>query len=111
MFRTLFTFLLGLTICQTVNAQDTGDTDTLICYLDKNNVIIFNKDSAAYQLIVYPRDQSQNQKLYPFRQYYLNGKAKSVGNSTVHSPYLALEGPLVTFFPNGRRQSSMTFKN
>jgi TonB family protein len=109
MFKTLFTLLFCLAVCQTVFAQDSGETDTLICYVDKNNSIIINGDSAVARLVIYPRDRNASKKLYPFREYYLNGKTKSVGNSTVHSPYLILDGPLLTFFPNGKRQNSMNF--
>lgn len=101
--KIVFIVFSGLLLFQEAKAQK----DTLLYYL-KNTGDIVAKENADYFMMIFPQDA--NSKVYPMLQYYMDGKRKLI-SATKSRKDLALDGPTLSFFPNGKRQSSVTYKN
>jgi antitoxin component YwqK of YwqJK toxin-antitoxin module len=78
-------------------------------YLLKNNgEYVMARDSADYIRVVSEPDSGST--LYNFAEYYMNGKTKRLGLSSVIDPP-KLEGVCTEFYKNGKRQSVTDYKN
>jgi TonB family protein len=111
MLKALFVLLCGVMICGSAAAQTAQPTDTLIYYVKNSGDIVSTKDSADYALFILPNDPADKKSLYPVMGFYLNGKRKLITASRTKSLNLVLEGPRMSFYPDGRRESIITYKN
>jgi len=107
MFKFLTITILSVLLFQTAKAEK---TDTLLYYMKNNGEIVDSKDSADYFTLIFPADSTSNEIAYPVTEYYINGKRKLVGTTTLKISCLNLTGPCVTFFPNGHRESVSIFE-
>ena len=107
MTKNLTLLFLSLLFFQIVRAQKA--TDTVVCFIKNSGQLVANKDSADYFMFIMPMDSTT--KLSAINEYYPNGKPKLAGVSSSRG-YLALlfEGPCITYFPNGRRESITNYK-
>jgi TonB family protein len=76
-----------------------------------NDQLAPNKDSADYIRKVTSPDSSVDPLLYPVFDYYLNGKPKLIGKSSVGSAIIKLEGNCVEFFPNGHKKRLCNYEH
>jgi len=113
MFKTLLISILGLLFLQTAKAQK---PDSVLYNMKKSGQIVQTKDSADYVLqIMTPPDISTGAKIYPIREFYLNGKCKLVGaaEKTMFrmpdktSLYLSFKGKCISYdyYQNGHLKS------
>ncbi|WP_214071274.1 energy transducer TonB [Mucilaginibacter sp. dw_454] len=108
MFKTLSVFLLGLMAFQYADAQK-SKSDTLVYYFNGEGGATV-KDSAEYSLLIWPKSAKDNNR-YPVFEYYKDGKIKLTAFSTSHSLNLTLEGPAISYYPNGNRMRTMSYQN
>jgi len=80
--------------------------DTTIYAVMNNGQQATSVKTADYFLFVLPPDSSSGVKLYPIQEYYPNGKRKLIAaSSTKDYSRLRFEGAIVTYYPNGSRNS------
>lgn len=105
MRKALLIFILIVLFSQLANAQK---RDTLLYAIDNNDKVVSTKASAVYFLYIMPKDSATN--LYPIIETYRDGKRKLVGASQSNLYYaLALDGPVVSYYPNGHKQSIVNY--
>jgi TonB family protein len=51
------------------------------------------------------------EKLYTVHEFYLSGKIKLIGKATEIDENLTMQGPCIQFYPNGKRQSIITYSS
>jgi len=110
----MFKYALPLVLCMLMlnaKAQKKAVTqkDTLLVYATNTGDVV-PKERADYFMIITPPDPNGDSKLFPVFQYYINGKRKLIAASSEKSLSLVLEGPCISFFPNGKRQSNTMYK-
>jgi TonB family protein len=108
MRKSIFIFILVTFFLQGVKAEK---SDSLVVYLKNSGQKVKTIDSADYFRVIFPPDTSVDRDLYRVYDYYLDGKPKSVGTSLTGTINLVLDGTCLNFFPNGKRKSSLQFKN
>ncbi|MES2378640.1 MAG: TonB family protein [Bacteroidota bacterium] len=111
MLKALFVFAFGIVILQEAKAQKAKQTDTLIYFIRNERDVVATKDSADYVLFILPNDPADKKSLYPVMEFYLNGKRKLIAASRTKSMNLVLEGPRMSFYPDGHRENIITYKN
>lgn len=99
MLKALFLFILGLLFIQTAKAQK---ADSIMYYMKDRSTQVTTKDSAKYIVVIMPVDTS---KLFPVREYYLNGKLKLIGKALSNKAFVELEGTSTSYYRNGNRKS------
>ena len=88
---------------------------TVLCLAQRQNVYFLKndgryvkqRDSADYIRVVREPDSASN--LYNVFEFYPNGASKLEGKSSAINPP-AYEGACAKFYPNGKRQSVLTYK-
>jgi len=106
MLKTVFVFILGLLLLGKAHAQ--SEKDTVVYYMKNSSDLASSKAKADFFRVILPAD-SNSPKLFPFMDYYLNGKRKLSGMSKTRTHELMLEGTCISFFPNGSRNTIITF--
>jgi hypothetical protein len=76
--------------------------DTLVGYWTNSGKKVLTKDSADFYRVILPPDSNIDKELYRVYEYYPNGKLKMVGTSLTNQSH---------FFPNGKRKSTIEYKN
>jgi len=109
MLRSSLILILGLLIFQKASAQT--DRDTTYYFMKNSGQMVPNKSSADILMMIMPPNTNSGRILYPVIEVYRNGKHKLIGNTQSRSSKLVLEGSCLTFFPNGHRKSTLTYKN
>jgi len=100
MFKRIFILSIFLFTFHVAKAQK---RDTAVFLMKNNGDSTIYRDSANYiRLIISPESGAT---LYTVHEYYLSGKLKMVGTSFNKNVQLAMMGPSVEFYPNGRRMS------
>jgi TonB family protein len=85
--------------------------DTLLLYLKNSEKVVKSKDSADFIRVILPPDTTVDKDLYRVFDYYMNGKRKSVATSLTGTVNSVLDGTCMNYFPNGRRKSTVQYKN
>lgn len=62
-------------------------------------------------LFIFPVDSSSGKKRYPIKEYYKDGAIKLIGVSRTSSYIPRLEGPSITYYPNGHKKSYDNYKD
>ncbi|WP_183572027.1 hypothetical protein HDF18_03430 [Mucilaginibacter sp. X5P1] len=108
MIKNILGLVLGLMVLQSAQAQkNTIQKDTLLYYMKNSGGITPNKDSADYFMFIMPLDSAT--KLYPVNEFYKNGTRKLIAASTTNNwDQLKYDGPFISFYPNGKRNTSAT---
>jgi|GEM_PF-1370851 len=103
-------YLLGLILFVScfVTAAAQTKSDTLMYYVTNSDDIVTDKAKADYVLFILPRKEENGKKLFPVIEYYTNGQRKLVATSSTNKFPLVMEGSYLRFFPNGKRQGSVT---
>jgi len=109
MTKNLTILILSLLFFQVAQAQ--SHTDTVFTYLKYTGHIVDNKDSADYIRMVLSPDTSVDKNLYRVFEFYPNGKSKLVATSLTGPLDLTLDGASIGYFPNGKRQTVVQYKN
>jgi len=105
----LLCLAISLLCLQTVKAEN---PDTLIAYWKNSGKQVTTRDSADYYRVLLPPDSNIDKELYRVYDYYANGKLKLVATSFTNDiNHLTLDGASIIFFPNGKRKTSLQFKN
>ena len=88
------------------NAQnlDVIFKDTL--FISATGKEVQTRDSAFYVRVLSPFDSSR----VSVKEYYLNGKLNFSGTS-LSVDKLTLDGPVLTFFPDGKKKAELNYKN
>jgi TonB family protein len=107
MNRSLLIVCFFLSIAKVSFAQK----DTLVYYLKNSGKITVNKDSADFHLYILPPDPAVNKNLAVIKCYSSDGKINFVTGSKTHDLPLELEGPYISFFENGHRKSTKTYRS
>jgi TonB family protein len=103
MIKSLLTLILSLSFFLAFAQKK----DTAVYYLTKSNKIVSTKDSADYFVVVLPPDTNTDKNLSIIKEYYKNGKIRLIGNATTSG--LKFQGPVISFFPNGRKMSIINY--
>lgn len=93
---------------QTAKAEN---PDTITVYLTKAGKKAITKDSSDYYRIILPPDSNIDKDLYRVYEYYPDGSRKTIATSFTKSGNLVFDGTSITFFNNGKRCSTVQFKN
>jgi len=111
MLKNTLTILLSLLSLQFAKAATYSDTS--IVYFKNPGKKVHSIDSADYYRIVLPPDSTVDKDLYCVYEYYVNGKIKARSTSLTNNNDHAMiyDGERITYFPNGKRESSRRFKN
>lgn len=107
MIRYTLILLFFVIAFQSAQAQ----TDTLLYYLKNTGDIVEDKADADYFILITKPDSSSTTGLFPVYGFYANGKRKFAATSKVFSRQFILEGPIMQFFPNGRRKSIVSYSD
>ncbi|MEO6149318.1 MAG: TonB family protein [Mucilaginibacter sp.] len=83
-------------------------TDTLVQYYKYPDQLVHKKEYADYMVFVYPPDPS---RLYPFKQFYVDGKPKLYGMLREEDGELFLQGQCVEYYPQGGKMSTVNYNN
>ncbi|MEO6849611.1 MAG: TonB family protein [Mucilaginibacter sp.] len=97
-------------ICSLAAKAQKGDT---VAYFVKTRIsatgsydeIVNNKDSADYYRMVLPPDTGVNNNLLTVRDYYKNGKLRTMGNATAYLYQYRWQGNVINYFQNGKKKS------
>ena len=104
-YLAILTMVLGIS---SVKAQQ----DTIVSYM-KNTYLSYDmmksipvndKDSADFIRLVITPDTSVDKTLFQVKDYYLTGKLKMMGNSSVWTSNVNLQGSCIEFYPNGHKK-------
>lgn len=115
MFRFCIAFAVtllyaGMAMCQ--------KPDTVFYYKSPSGLTPYRvnpTDDYDYIRVILPPDSGDQQQLVNIKDFYKNGALKLAGKSlNKFNPRLSgivvLEGPIISFFPNGKRESIITYK-
>lgn len=80
-----------------------------IYFLKNSGKEVKIRDSADYIRMISEPDSGS--VFYDLKEYYLNGKPKRMGMVSSFSPYLKLEGTVISYNSNGTKNSIVNFKN
>jgi len=116
MYKHIFILLFVITFVGKANAQTKNELakikkDTALYYMKNSGALAPSVDSADYALFIFPNDPADKKSLYPVAEYYMNGKRKLTGATHSQLYLLTLEGSVMSFSPNGKRQRIMTYNN
>jgi len=100
----------GVCLAQPYKPKPIEKRDT-VSYFLKNTGWPSEKDSADYALFIFKADTVENKIVYPFAEYYMNGKRKMTGVTLTKSYILRPDGPVMSFFKDGRRKSIVNWVN
>jgi TonB family protein len=102
MFKSLLIIAFCLLLFVDAKAQQNHHPDTIIYFRDK---IGLPTDRAHVNdvMFVFPAVDFSGKKMYPVKEFYLNGKIKLNGMSSTKSSMPILEGLGITYYPNGQK--------
>jgi TonB family protein len=104
MKKTIFSFAL-LFLAFPLMAQNKKN----ISFFKENGVQVSTQDSTTYIRIIEKSDSSKNS--FVLKEFYPNGKLKTLGNISSFEPTLKYEGNLATYRLNGTIESNVNYKN
>jgi TonB family protein len=108
MLKHILSLVLSVLLLQMAKAEN---PDTLRVYLKNSGQKVTSKDSADYYRVILPPDTGGDKDLYRVFDYYFNGKIKRVATSLTNTVNVVLDGTCLNYFPNGKRKSTVQYKN
>ncbi len=109
MFKSLFLLAFCLFWFVDVKAQQDNPPGTIIYFRNKAGVPT-DKEHVNDVIFIYPADSSSGKKLYPIKEFYIDGTVKLTGTSSTSSSRPILEGNGITYYPNGQKESVGNYK-
>jgi len=108
MKKTIFILLmLPLFACQS-KAQK---RDTVFYYMKIHGGIVKTADSAEFVRVVVSPEKEDKSGLFTVTDVYRNGKKKTSGKSLTPTPFPRWDGPVISYYPNGHRESITNYEN
>jgi len=116
MTKNLTLLILSLLFFQAAKAQQDNPPGTIIYFRDKSgqptdkehvNDVIFIYPSE----LTYASDSSSGKKLYPIKEFYIDGTVKLTGTAITQSSIPIFEGPSIKYYPNGQKESVGNYKD
>ncbi|WP_158993284.1 energy transducer TonB [Mucilaginibacter sp. L196] len=86
---------------QAAKAQQDNPPGTIIYFRNKAGVPT-DKEHVNDVIFIYPADSSSGKKLYPIKEFYIDGTVKLTGTSSTSSSMPVLEGSSIAYYPNGK---------
>ena len=108
MLKYIFSLVLCVLLLQTAKAEH---PDSVVYYLKNSGKKVLTKDSADFYRVILPPDTNLDKDRYRVFDYYSNGKLKSVATSLTAQLNLVLDGTCIDYFPNGKRKTTLLYKN
>jgi len=115
MTKNLTLLILSLLFFQAAKAQQDNPPGTIIYFRDKSgqptdkehvNDVIFIYPSE----LTYASDSSSGKKLYPIKEFYIDGTVKLTGTAITQSSIPIFEGPSIKYYPNGQKEIVGNYK-
>lgn len=76
-------------------------------FLKENGNEVQVKDSADFIRIISLPEKGE--KLFSIQDFYIDGRKKLLGKAYLIEPYVAFEGLVLNYYPNGKTKSSLTY--
>ena len=109
MFKSLLILAFCLLLFVDTKAQQDNPPGTIIYFRDKRGLPT-DKAHVNDIIFIYPSDSSSGKKMYPVKEFYINGTVKLTGTSSTSSSRPILEGNGITYYPNGQKESVGKYK-
>ncbi|MHB8207400.1 energy transducer TonB [Mucilaginibacter sp.] len=109
MFKSLFLLAFCLFLFIEAKAQQNNPPGTIIYFRDKAGRPT-DKEHVSDVIFIYPADSSSGKKMYPVKEFYIDGTVKLTGTSSTSSSRPILEGRGITYYPNGQKKSIGSYK-
>src|SRR5579859_6198389 len=110
MFKSLFLLAFCLLFLAEAKAQQNNPPGTIIYFRDKSGLPT-DKEHVNDVIFIYPADSSSGKKLYPIKEFYIDGTVKLTGMSSTSSSRPILEGPCISYYPNGNKENIINYDN